>query len=65
MKHDKTFIDMSDVEGIVYWLGIPYVIETSFRKRFYHVMDVNDNCVTDNDLEYKVLSKFFKMTVRP
>lgn len=63
--HYKTFIDVADVEAVVYWLGIPYTVESSFRKRFYHVMDMNDDCVTDNDLERKVLTKFFKMTVRP
>ena len=62
---DKIFIDMSDIEAKIHWLGIPYVIESSHRKRFYHVMDCNDDCVTDNDLECKVLTKFFKLTVRP
>jgi hypothetical protein len=61
---DKIFIDMSDIEAIIHWLGIPYVIESSHGKRFYHVMDCNDECVTDNNLERKVLTKFFKLTTK-
>ena len=55
---NRVFIDMSDVECVIHWLGIPYVIESSFRRRFYNVMDCNDKCVTDNELERKVLTKF-------
>jgi len=62
---DKIFIDMGETEGVVHWLGIPYTVESSFRRRFYTVMDSNDECVIDDELECKVLSKFFKLTVRP
>lgn len=52
------FIDFADFEGKVYYLGLPYIIESSFDKRFFNVLTEDEESV-DLELEGKILYKFF------
>lgn len=54
------FIDMAEAQWLVYWLGIPYLVECSFGGRFYNVLDSDEQSI-DLDLEGIILDKFFKI----
>ncbi len=54
------FIDGAETQVVVHWLGIPYVVESSFRGRFYNVMTLDEEEVP-HEIEYKVLDKYFKL----
>lgn len=52
------FIDFPDYQKIVYWLGIPYGVESLFRGRFLYVMDSDFNEeITDQNIINNVLRK--------
>lgn len=53
------FIDMPEVDP-VYWMGTPYWVENHYRGRFYTVVDMDDEIVTDGT-EHKVLKKYLLM----
>lgn len=61
---EKIFIDFADFEKVVYWLGIPYMVESSFRGRFYNVLTLDEENV-DGEIEDKVLQKYFTFKDSP
>lgn len=54
------FIEYIDNQWIIHWLGIPYLVESSFRGRFYNVLSIEEESI-DLELEGIILDKFFKM----
>lgn len=57
---ENTFIEFADYQVKLYWLGLPYIVESAYRGRFYNVMNLDETTV-DEAIEGKVLHKFFKM----
>ena len=55
---EKIFIDGAESQGIIHWLGIPYLIESSFRGRFWNVLTLDEETI-DFDLEGKIIYKYF------
>ena len=54
------FIDLADFEQEIYYMGLPYIVESSFNQRFFNVLTKDEENI-DLELEGKILYKFFKM----
>lgn len=54
------FLDGAEKQWIVHWLGIPYLVESSFQGYFYNVLTMDEQSI-DLKLEGIILDKFFKM----
>lgn len=54
------FLDGAEQQWIVYWLGIPYLVESSHNGYFYNVLTMDEQSI-DIKLEGIILDKFFKM----
>lgn len=54
------FLDGAEQQWIVHWLGIPYLLESSFGGRFHNVLTMDEQSI-DLSLERKILDKFFLM----
>ena len=51
------FLEFTDFQVTIYWLGIPYLVESSFRGRFLLVTDIYENELNDYLLMQKILDK--------
>lgn len=58
--NNTVFIDMVEQQWVVHWLGVPYLVESSYRGRFFNVLDINEQPI-EYMLESTILYKFFKM----
>lgn len=58
--NNAVFIDMVEQQWVVHWLGVPYLVESSYRGRFFNVLDINEQPI-EYMLESTILYKFFKM----
>ena len=56
----QIFLDGAEEQWIVHYLCTPYLVESSFRGRFYNVFTMDEQSI-DFELECKILDKFFKM----
>jgi len=52
------FLELPDFQITVHWLGIPYIVESSFRGYFIFVTDIFENELTDYELMDNILKKF-------
>ena len=52
------FLEFPDFQVTVYWLGIPYIVESLFRGYFIIVRDIFEVELSDYELMDKVLRKF-------
>jgi len=57
---DRIFIETPYFQKTIHWLGLPYIVESSYRGRFYTVFDKYEQNI-DFETEGKILHKFFKM----
>lgn len=57
MSNSIIFLDGPEKQWICYWLGIPYLIESSFGGRMLNALTKDEQSI-DFDLEGLILHKF-------
>ncbi|AGO48409.1 hypothetical protein Phi10:1_gp068 [Cellulophaga phage phi10:1] len=60
-KTNIMFIEMPDFQKRIYYLGIPYIVESSYRGRFFNALTIDEEFICF-ELEGKILNKYFLLT---